>query len=71
MATSMRYSPSSRTLLNPVTVIQGMAATLRSSMDRMEPDTVRTSIEIMERSARDLGTLVRPSPTLERSRPGH
>jgi signal transduction histidine kinase len=46
-------------LQNPITVIQGLASTLRSSMDRMDPDAVRTSLDAIERNARNLSALVR------------
>jgi two-component system sensor histidine kinase KdpD len=42
-----------------VTVIQGLAATLRTSMDLMDADVVRAAVEAIERNARSLGELVR------------
>ncbi|MGH2685665.1 MAG: ATP-binding response regulator [Actinomycetota bacterium] len=49
----------SHELQNPVTVIQGLAATLRASMEVMDEQVVRTAVEAIERNARNLGELVR------------
>ena len=46
-------------LQNPVTVIQGLASTLRSSMDRMDDEVVLTSLDAIERNARNLAALIR------------
>ena len=58
-------------LQNPITVIQGLAATLGASMDRMDEEVVRASLAAIERNARNLAALIRTLGDAEALEAGH